>query len=69
MDFEIQPAEFSLLRKGGPENGHMADALVFQNGRTWTGSGLTWRKVAFRQAPWGPSHAPALPAAARARSR
>ena len=48
MDYDIQPAEFSMLRKGGPENGHAADALVFQNGRLW-GTGRTWQKVAFPQ--------------------
>jgi hypothetical protein len=55
MDYDIQPAEFSLLRKGGPENGQMTDALVFQNGRTWSGTGRSWRKVAFRQPSWEPA--------------
>ncbi|HEY4990143.1 MAG TPA: TraM recognition domain-containing protein, partial [Opitutaceae bacterium] len=45
MDFEIQPMEFSSLRKGGPENAHTSDALVFQNGRLWAGTGRTWQKV------------------------
>jgi hypothetical protein len=49
MDYEIQPMEFSTLRKGGLENGHASDALVFQNGRIWDGTGRTWQKVAFRQ--------------------
>jgi hypothetical protein len=49
VDYEIQPMEFSTLRKGGPENGHEADALVFQNGRIWGATGRTWQKVAFRQ--------------------
>jgi hypothetical protein len=49
MDYEIQPMEFSALRKGGPENAHSSDALVFQNGRLWAGTGRTWQKVAFRQ--------------------
>jgi TraM recognition site of TraD and TraG len=49
MDFEIQPMEFSMLRKGGPENGNVSDALVFQNGRLWGATGRTWQKVAFRQ--------------------
>ena len=35
MDYEIQPMEFSTLRKGGAENGTRSDALVFQNGRLW----------------------------------
>jgi hypothetical protein len=49
MDYEIQPMEFSTLSKGGVENGHASDALVFQNGRIWAGTGRTWQKVAFRQ--------------------
>jgi hypothetical protein len=51
MDLEIQPMEFSMLRKGGPENGHASDALVFQNGRLWSGAARAWRKVAFHQRP------------------
>jgi hypothetical protein len=51
MDYEIQPMEFSMLRKGGPENGNASDALVFQNGRLWGATGRTWQKVAFRQRP------------------
>ena len=69
MDYDIQPAELSLLRKGGAENGQMADALVFQNGRTWTGSGLTWRKVSFRQPSWEPAHPGAQHAGRGARVR
>jgi hypothetical protein len=49
MDYEIQPMEFSTLRKGGPENDHACDALVFQNGRLWEGTARTWQKVSFRQ--------------------
>jgi hypothetical protein len=49
MDFEIQPMEFSMLRKGGAENAYSSDALVFQNGRLWGSTGRTWQKVAFRQ--------------------
>ena len=51
MDYEIQPMEFSILRKGGPENAYASDALVFQNGRLWSGSGRAWQKVSFRQKP------------------
>jgi hypothetical protein len=69
MDFEIQPGEFSALRKGGPENGHAADALVFQNGRIWSGTGRTWRKVAFRQRSAEVDMPVCAPAAGRARAR
>jgi len=51
MDYEIQPMEFSTLAKGGPENGCASEALVFQNGRLWAGTGRTWQKVSFRQRP------------------
>ena len=69
MDFEIQPMEFTTLRKGGPENGHAADALVFQNGRQWGGTGRTWRKVAFRQRSETRDVVPAVPGSSRSRGR
>ena len=68
MDYEIQPMEFSTLRKGGPENGHACDALVFQNGRVWEGTGRTWQKIAFRQRSGEITIAPA-PACGRPRAR
>jgi hypothetical protein len=49
MDLEVQPREFSTLRKGGAENANTTEALVFQNGRVWSANGRTWQKVAFRQ--------------------
>jgi NAD(P)-dependent dehydrogenase (short-subunit alcohol dehydrogenase family) len=67
MDFEIQPMELSSLRKGGSENGHSADALVFQNGRIWEATGRTWQKVAFRQRA-DPALSPS-PEPARGRTR
>jgi len=69
MDYEIQPTEFSALRKGGPENAHTSDALVFQNGRLWSATGRTWQKLAFRQRPRESAVQQALPAIARPRSR
>jgi hypothetical protein len=69
MDFEIQPMEFSTLRKGGAENAHTSEALVFQNGRLWTGTGRTWQKVAFRQRSGEIPAALPGPERARARSR
>jgi hypothetical protein len=67
MDYEVQPMEFSTLRKGGLENGHMSDALVFQNGRVWEGTGRTWQKVAFRQRSGEIAVGRAHPACGRAR--
>jgi len=69
IDYEIQPSEFSRLRKGGTENGQVADALVFQNGRTWAQTGRVWRKVAFRQPPWDPPAPCEEPAPRRGRAR
>jgi hypothetical protein len=65
MDYEIQPMEFSTLRKGGAENNGMADALVFQNGRVWQATGRTWQKVAFRQRPRETSIGAQVPALGR----
>jgi hypothetical protein len=58
MDLEIQPAELSTLRKGGPEEGFAPEALVFQNGRRWSATGRTWQKVRFHQRPLGAGIAP-----------
>lgn len=58
IDFDVQPTEFSRLRKGGVENGRLAEAIVFQNGRLWSGTARTWRKVAFRQQAHGAEQAP-----------
>ncbi len=69
MDFEIQPMEFSMLRKGGPENGNCSEALVFQNGRIWGGNGRTWQKVAFHQQPEPTRHIGSQPPAQRLRMR
>jgi hypothetical protein len=69
MDYEIQPMEFSTLRKGGPENAHTSDALVFQNGRLWAATGRTWQKVAFRQRSGEIAVEPHLAAPGRARPR
>jgi len=69
MDFDVQPMEFSMLRKGGPENGHASDALVFQNGRLWAREGRPWQKVSFHQRPWAMDIGPPLASAGRARAR
>jgi hypothetical protein len=69
MDYEIQPMEFSTLRKGGAENSHMSDALVFQNGRIWAGTGRTWQRVSFLQRSGEIAVAPAQPSRGRAACR
>jgi hypothetical protein len=69
MDYEVQPMEFSMLRKGGGESGYCSDALVFQNGRLWSGTGRTWQKVSFAQRTREESTAPKRGAPAWGRSR
>ena len=54
VDYAIQPAAFSTLRKGGAENGLRAEAFVFQSGRVWTQTRATWHKIAFDQSRRAP---------------
>lgn len=49
VDYELQPAEFSRLRKGGPEHGLEVDGIVFQGGRVWKHSRSTWLPCVFPQ--------------------
>lgn len=51
FEFEVQPSEFSALRTGGPANRGVVDAIVFQSGRAFAGSGRTWLPVSFQQPP------------------
>ena len=55
IDLEFEPMEMATLRKGGPESGFTVEALVFQNGRTWSATRRTWQKVAFAQGAGGPT--------------
>lgn len=48
-EYEVQPREFTRLRTGGPANDWLVDAILFQNGRVFRGSGRTWLPVTFRQ--------------------
>ena len=49
MDYLVQPAAFTRLRKGGKVNRRQVDAIIFQPGRTWHHSGKTFLPVTFRQ--------------------
>lgn len=49
FEFEVQPAEFTRLRTGGPANGWCVDGVVFQNGRVFEHSGKTHLRVTFSQ--------------------
>lgn len=48
-EYEVQPAEFTRLRTGGPANNWSVDAIVFQNGRVFRHSGRTHLRVTFSQ--------------------
>ena len=49
MDFEVQPREFTTLRRGGRANRGQIDSIVFQGGRLFHATGRTWLPVTFRQ--------------------
>jgi len=49
LNFQVEPHEFTLLRKGGSENDLCVDAFVFQAGRIWNSTQQNHVKVTFRQ--------------------
>ena len=49
IDYSVQPAAFTTLRKGGLDNALRSEAYVFQSGRVWSSTRATWQKVAFDQ--------------------
>lgn len=50
MDYEIEPAEFSrALKTGGPANGGIVSAILFQAGRRFEASGRNWLLAGFQQ--------------------
>ncbi len=52
-EYEVQPAQFTQLKTGGPSNGCQVDAILFQNGRRFSASNRTWMPVTFQQASRG----------------
>ena len=48
-EFQIQPIEFTRLRKGGPPYGFHVDGIVTQSGRVWRASGTNFLRVTFNQ--------------------
>jgi len=50
-EYELQPVAFSLLRTGGPDTGMLVDAVVYQNGRRFHGTGRNYLHATFRQLP------------------
>lgn len=49
LEYNVQPGEFITLRKGGPENAYLVDAIVGQGGRVFKASRQTFIKTAFSQ--------------------
>jgi hypothetical protein len=48
-EYEVQPAAFTRLKTGGPANGWEVEAVLFQNGKRFQGTGKTWMPVTFKQ--------------------
>ena len=49
-EYEVQPWEWSRgFRRGGPQDGFVVDAIAYQGGATWAGSGRPYLSVAFQQ--------------------
>lgn len=49
MQYKVMPAEFTILKKGGPQHDFVVEAIVFQGGRVWQATGDTFLKVRFKQ--------------------
>ena len=49
IDYEVQPALLTTLRKGVQENGYLVDGVLFQGGRVWHHSGSTCLPCVFSQ--------------------
>lgn len=49
IDYQLQPAEFTRLRKGGSAHGMQVEAVIFQGGRVWRRSRSTWLPCVFSQ--------------------
>jgi hypothetical protein len=49
VEFEFLPGDFQFLRAGGPENNFEVDAIIYQSGRTWAGSGKNFLRITFNQ--------------------
>jgi len=47
---KVLASEFTALKKGGPQNGFVTEAIAYQTGAAFTGNdGEPWMRVAFRQ--------------------
>lgn len=48
LDYDVLPGEFARLKKGGPENRRLVEAIIFQGGRVFS-SGKTHFQTTFVQ--------------------
>jgi hypothetical protein len=49
IDYQIQPARFTALKGGGPENRYEVQGVVFKAGKSWKRTGRTFLDVTFPQ--------------------
>lgn len=49
VDYQVQPAQFTSLRKGGTPNNGKVDGIIFQGGRVWSHTRSTWMPAEFSQ--------------------
>jgi hypothetical protein len=49
FEFEIQPAEFTRLRTGGPGNDWLVDAVIVQANSVFKQTGKIWLPVVMQQ--------------------
>jgi hypothetical protein len=47
---KVLPSEFTMLKKGGPQNGFMTECIVYQTGASFAANGgQPWLRTSFRQ--------------------
>ena len=49
LEYNVQPAEFVTLRKGGPSNNFLVDSIIHGGGRVFRATGQTHVKTTFSQ--------------------
>lgn len=49
LEYDVQPQDFTRLRKGGPESGCMVDSIIFRSGTPWRSTGKNFVKATFDQ--------------------
>lgn len=49
LEFQLQSSDFAGLRKGGPANDCLVEAILYQGGKSFNSTGRTWMPVTFRQ--------------------